>query len=288
MKMSTNWCFTLNNYTEEEEAVVNALYPKDANYLVYGKEMGESETPHLQGYLHTVKKNRLSAMKKLIPRAHWEQMRGTSEQASDYCKKDGDFKEFGTRTNERQRTDLEAAKHAVKEGYSMKRMREEHSEIVAKYPRFITDYARDQIPVPAIAPHPLRYWQQELNRDLNQEPEDRKIIFLVDFEGNKGKTWFSKYYCNLHENAQILESGKKVDMAHALRQDVRVLFINCTRQSVEYLQYGFLEGIKDGMVFSSKYESGMKFLGPCHVVVCMNMMPDMTALSKDRYDIREL
>lgn len=283
-----NWCFTLNNYTSEEVELVNALYPDHVGYLVYGIEVGESGTPHLQGYVQLLKKSRISVPKKLIPRAHWEQSRGTPDQAVAYCKKDGDVKEFGTRTYERQRSDLESAKAAIREGHSLKRLREDHSEVCAKYPRFVLEYARDQIPTPSVQPHPLREWQADLNLRLNRPPHDREIVFLCDPDGNKGKTWFAKYYCSLHEDAQILESGKKVDMAHAMRQDIRVLFVNCTRQSIEFLQYGFLESVKDGLVFSSKYESGMKFLPPCHVVVLMNSTPDMTALSKDRYVIINL
>jgi len=227
--MAKNWCFTLNNYSSEDEVLVNALYPEKGSYVVVGLEIGDSGTPHLQGYVQLVKKARLTALKKLLPRAHWEMSKGTPCQAAEYCMKDGNYKEYGNRTHERQRSDLEKVKEAIRNGDSLKRIREEHSEVAAKYPRFITEYSRDQITIPKIEAHPLRPWQEELNATLNKEPEDRKIIFLVDQLGNKGKTWFSKYYSLLHENSQILESGKKQDMAHALRQDVRVLFVNCTR-----------------------------------------------------------
>ena len=42
MSKSRNFCFTLNNYTEEEE---NILITADCKYLVMGKEVGESGTP---------------------------------------------------------------------------------------------------------------------------------------------------------------------------------------------------------------------------------------------------
>ena len=44
--------------------------------------------------------------------------------------------------------------------------------------------------------------------------------------------------------------------------------------------------MKNGYVFCSKYESRVKQLSPCHVVVFMNEDPDMNKLSKDRYVIR--
>lgn len=40
-----------------------------------------------------------SAMKKMLPRAHIELMMGTSEQARDYCMKDGDYEECGAFTS---------------------------------------------------------------------------------------------------------------------------------------------------------------------------------------------
>ena len=48
---SRGWCFTLNNYNEEEEVRALAL-PEEVSYGVVGKEVGESGTPHFQGYLY--------------------------------------------------------------------------------------------------------------------------------------------------------------------------------------------------------------------------------------------
>lgn len=94
MSRSRNFCFTLNNYTEDEIAVVKEW---DCKYLIFGKELGESNTPHLQGYVSFACQKTLSALKKLSDRAHWEIARGTPKQASDYCAKDGDVFEKGTR-----------------------------------------------------------------------------------------------------------------------------------------------------------------------------------------------
>lgn len=58
-------------------------------------ETGDNGTHHIQGFVVMKKRTELSRMKKLLPRAHLEVMRGTPAQAADYCKKDGDFFEDG-------------------------------------------------------------------------------------------------------------------------------------------------------------------------------------------------
>lgn len=78
-----HWCFTVNNYNEETIIPDRSEY----EYMVIGKEVGESGTPHLQGYVVMKKQCLLSTMKKLIPGAHLEVARGTPKAASDYCKK---------------------------------------------------------------------------------------------------------------------------------------------------------------------------------------------------------
>ncbi len=88
--LSKHWCFTINNPVSTDHMDTSLC-----TYAVIGNETGSDGTPHLQGYCCMKARRRLSAMKKLMPRAHLEIMKGTSLQASDYCKKDGEFKEFG-------------------------------------------------------------------------------------------------------------------------------------------------------------------------------------------------
>lgn len=94
MSRSRNFVFTLNNYTAEEEEAVKVW---ECVYLIFGKEVGESGTPHLQGYVSFEHQRTLQALKKLSLRAHWEIARGTPKQASEYCEKDGIVFEKGTR-----------------------------------------------------------------------------------------------------------------------------------------------------------------------------------------------
>lgn len=94
MEKSRCFCFTLNNYTEEE---ILAVKEWECKYLIFGKEVGESGTPHLQGYVSFANQKTLSALKKYSDRAHWEIARGTPKQASEYCEKDGDVFEKGKR-----------------------------------------------------------------------------------------------------------------------------------------------------------------------------------------------
>ena len=97
MSNAKRWCYTINNPTEEPPALEDQIV-----YHVYGKEIGESGTPHYQGFIIFKKQQRLSKLRKLISdRGHYEVAKGKNSQASDYCKKDGEFKEYGELPSER-------------------------------------------------------------------------------------------------------------------------------------------------------------------------------------------
>jgi len=88
-----NWCFTINNPIEGDETII--LDSKKFKYSVFGREKGDEGTPHLQGYVCLWKEAKLSALKKLFPRAHLEVAKGSPLQNRSYCIKDGDFAEQG-------------------------------------------------------------------------------------------------------------------------------------------------------------------------------------------------
>lgn len=130
--------FTLNNWRSDHEDTLKTVPTK---YLCYGKETGESGTPHLQGFVIFDKTKALTSLKKLIPEAHWEIAKGTSQQASDYCKKqDSDFFESGLLTQQGKRTDLSSAIETLREG-SIQAVAEEHPEVFVKYGRGLRDLA---------------------------------------------------------------------------------------------------------------------------------------------------
>jgi len=91
---SRGYCFTLNNPVPAE---IQALELIKCAYIVLGHEVGESGTPHIQGYVHYEHCVPFSRVKADFPRAHIEVRKGTITQAVEYCKKDGTYRERGTR-----------------------------------------------------------------------------------------------------------------------------------------------------------------------------------------------
>lgn len=92
-----SWCFTLNNYGEEEYLRVIDNLRSVAKYFIVAKEVGAEGTPHLQGYFTLKQRARLLFCKDHVSeRAHFEAARGTGSDNRAYCSKDGDFIEEGT------------------------------------------------------------------------------------------------------------------------------------------------------------------------------------------------
>lgn len=114
-KTHKSWCFTLNNYTDLEEKVFEHI---ECNYIVYGREFGESGTPHLQGFITFKQGKRFAAMKKLQKRANWS-IAKVPEAAANYCMKDGDFEIRDNRKKKGERTDLTELSNMITGGSSL-------------------------------------------------------------------------------------------------------------------------------------------------------------------------
>lgn len=90
-----NWCLTINNYTDDDIACFKQD-PEMFKYWGYAPEVGENGTPHLQAFVCTVRKMRMSGVKRLFPRAHVEMMKGTVADSEAYCSKSSALTVYGT------------------------------------------------------------------------------------------------------------------------------------------------------------------------------------------------
>lgn len=134
MARARYWMFTINNPSFED-------YPTKEewqfNYCVYQLEKGENGTPHLQGYVQFAKTKRLSAVKKINGRAHWEPRKGSHEQAVAYCTKEDTREaepvELGEPTYQGQRNDIHDCTKMVMDGAEWTDVIEEHPVAVVKY-----------------------------------------------------------------------------------------------------------------------------------------------------------
>lgn len=133
MSKYRNFCFTVNNYTDVNIKFLDELKCK---YLIYGKEVGESGTPHLQCYVMFKSQRSEKAVRKLLAPWHVEVANGSPMQNFEYCSKDGDFIERGDRPKGTgKRTDLIKVKNRIEEGTSVDSLCMENPMLYHQYGR---------------------------------------------------------------------------------------------------------------------------------------------------------
>lgn len=117
------WCFTHNNYSDEDIDFCLKLVENDAvRYITFGEELGNRNTPHLQGYIHLESRRTRSSVSKLFKalKPHLEARKGSPAQAIAYCHKDGKVHEAGIPPKPGTRTDLKAVRELVTKGGSVR------------------------------------------------------------------------------------------------------------------------------------------------------------------------
>lgn len=130
-------------------------------------------------------------------------------------------------------------------------------------------------------------WQARVRDICLTPPNDRDIFWIWEKVGNRGKTQFCKYMAVKH-GATVLGNGAFKDIAMALPKNPKIVLFNLTRDLEERINYSALEAIKDGLVFSSKYESHTKVFNSPHVIVFANFAPRLESMSADRWKIQQL
>lgn len=144
MARSARFCFTLNNYTDES---VTWFEQTDIfKYVCFGKEVGESLTPHLQGYFEFENRNTKSVQacakhlndNGLVQKPHLETAKAVAADAIKYCEKDGQFWEKGSRPKgSGKRTDLDAVYKSITDGLSVQQVAQAHPVEFIKFSKGI-------------------------------------------------------------------------------------------------------------------------------------------------------
>lgn len=137
----------------------------------------------------------------------------------------------------------------------------------------------------------LYVWQRDLLGELAGVPDKRAILWYFDYQGGCGKTELCRYLVAKLDAVLYLTSASGKDLVHQVvkaKNDPRIVVMNLPRSAEGKFSYASIESIKDGLVFSGKYEGGYRLYPHPHLVIFSNWRPDETQLSLDRWRIREL
>jgi len=143
---------------------------------------------------------------------------------------------------------------------------------------------------------PKHTWQKQLAEEIIDRPASkRSIIWVCGKSGNEGKTTFADFMelghqaYNMNSFAGDANVGMNLQSARDNGWNARYLIVDLTRQCEEYKSiYSALEKAKNGKFTCTKYGGGdLRFKQP--TIVCFaNYWPNIHAMSKDRWDLREI
>lgn len=199
MTKSQYWCFTLNNYNENEVETLQNLCSNEAiiTYCTFGREVGEDNgTRHLQGYLELSRRFRFIQVKRLLgERYHLEKRRGTADQAAEYCHKDDAspyiYGEISL-SQQGKRNDLEALHASLREKKDLVTISDDHFSCFIKYERSIKSYITLRVPERNHPPNVIVYWGLTgtgKTRSIYDNLPNLESLFLYP-----GSGWFDGYY----------------------------------------------------------------------------------------------
>ncbi|MBW3986171.1 hypothetical protein HHB58_11165 [Neisseria meningitidis] len=276
---AANWVFTLNFAGE----VPLLSFDERVQYASWQHERVSHD--HLQGVIQLKKKSRMTTVKEIIGgNPHLEKMKGTIDEASRYTQKEQSRVAGPWSYGEL----LKKGSHKRK---IMELIEDPENEIEEpqKYRRAMAWSAMKESQELASRegfPHQLYSWQNTVLSLLEKDPDDRTIIWVYGPDGNNGKSQFGKFL-GLKKDYLYLPGGKTQDMTYMLMKNPKAhVVLDIPRCNSEYLNYQFMELIKNRTIFSYKYEPvGCIVNNKIHVLVLTNVLPDYEKISQDRIQI---
>ncbi len=243
------WCFTYNNPPCDQLPLIFKFNKLKVQYVF---QLEKVSIPHFQGVIRfeTLKG---VAFQKELPPMHWERSRSWKK-AIKYCSKlesriDGPW------------FNLE----------------------FLKFKETIED------PLKGLK---LYDWQQQIINIVLTKPDRRTINWIYDSKGGKGKSAIISHIMLNYKGCIELDGPKRDMFYHFLtanaEMDIKTCFIDLSRADYNRLDYGAIERIKNGRIFSTKYESTAIMFNPPHIIVTCNIEPRYEMLTADRWNVIHL
>jgi hypothetical protein len=245
-----NWCFTYNNYPENWLALMAPGLQGSA--WIGGEEVGESGTPHIQGYIQFPKKVRPVGYKGMPKEIHWEKARGSKDENVAYCSK-----QAGT----------------IHGNLKPKISMEIEEDDIMKY--------EDLFP-----------WGQELVDMVGgclPDKTDRRILWYWSKEGCMKKTETARYLV-YHHDAIVVQGGRKHVLAVGYKNPAPIYILLVPRTDEGFVSYASIELLKDSLymsAFGTEATAPVNRKKPW-VIIMANFEPEMEALSIDRWVIQNV
>lgn len=278
-------------------------------HLIVGVEMGDNTRHiHLQGCAYFDELTPLNTFSKTVEKhAPLEMEKVTCWKKAciadyvtanvPYCKKEGRFEEFGELPVAGQKKQsLQVCMDAINEGERNPRaLRAKYPMVMSRHSAFISQYLVDTYKAPSVDVV-LYPWQEEIVQLLekNVKPHDREVIFICDPNGGAGKTTLLRYLISNYKDrihaCSPMGDAKIGDLAFMIPETGMDMFI-CDVSRCGELPYALLEGVKNGLVTSTKYASVNKMFPTPHVVVLTNLdasQLDRSRFTSDRFKIVSL
>lgn len=141
-------------------------------------------------------------------------------------------------------------------------------------------------------------WQKQMFLYTVKEPDNRKLFWIADPDGNNGKNEIQNFLVSSHPEKYcwINCEGTVNDIMHVFCKEINngwrgnTIFINLAKSATSRSEMGqvykLIENIKDGRISTTKYD-GFKVEGNpnFHVIIMSNTYPNVTSLIMDRWEI---
>lgn len=218
----------------------------ECKYIIYGKEVASTGTPHLQGFVSFENQMTLKAAIKRLPGCHVE-VAVCPEKAIEYCKKDGDFTERGRyltkeEKGKKERLRWDEARELAKEG----RFEEIQSEMYIRYRSTLQNIYRENRKSPETIQgkmeHQWIYGPAGCGKS-SRAREENPGAYIKDLT-----KWWDHYE---DEDAVIIDDVDKYDVKFA-----RMLKLWCDRYA-----------------FQAEMKGGTKLIRPKKVVITSQYHP---------------